>query len=326
MTYDSITNPLADRVTYTCNLDPAFFENLKVDDESLKQHRINAAVRAKNALGEKIALTLSGGVDSQAMIQCFIEAEIEFDIFVLSFVDGLNSQDVDHARLFAKQYGLTISEVELDIISFLTRDNYQMCSKYKCSSPHFSSHYVLYDHIRALGYTGIACGGNAFSLSAEGWGPVLSAAQSNFVEYSKAHSFPVLGNFLGYDPYLAWAIAILTPAFSLPWQISLEPNNNYLGQMHDRYLAKVKGYQNSGFDIIPQETKYTGFEKVKEYFANVYKDGWAFEKKFRHPLEKKYGKAMGVLNLTADQNEILRKLYDECHGTDLAPTSGIAMQ
>lgn len=326
LTYDSITNSLADRVNYTCHLDTKFFEDLKTDEVSLKQYRVNAALRAKQVLGDKIALAFSGGIDSQAMIQCFIEANISFDLFILVFADEMNSQDVEHARLFASKHNLILNEIEIDIISFLTRDSYQIGSEYKCSSPQFASHYIMYDKIREMGYTGICCGGTAFAKNSNGWGPTLSAAQSNFVEYSRIHSFPVLGNFLGYDPYLCWTIALQTPAFTSPWKISLEPNHNYFGQQHLRYLAKVEGYQGAGFDIIPQKTKFNGFEKVKDYFAKLYKDGWAFEKKFRHPLEKKYGKAIGFLNLTEDQNAVLEKLHIDRHGADSLSASGIAVQ
>ena len=325
LTYDSITDSLADRVNYTCNLDPQFFEDLKTDKDSLRQYRVNAALRARNILGDKIALAFSGGIDSQAMIQCFIEAGISFDLFVLIFKDEMNSQDVDHARLFAEKHNLVLNEIEIDIISFLTRDSYQVGENYKCTSPQFASHYVLYDKIREMGYTGICCGGTAFAKSLEGWGPTLSAAQSNFVEYSVKHSFPVLGNFLGYDPYLCWSIALQTPMFSSSWMISLEPNNDYLGQQHLRYAAKVEGYRNTGFDIIPQETKFNGFEKVKEYFSVKYNDGWAFEKKFRYPLERKYGKAIGFLNLSDEQSQVLERLYIQRHGADSFSASRITV-
>lgn len=326
LTYDSITNSFADRVNYTCHLDPAFFETLKDDKQSLKQYRINAALRAKEVLGDKIALAFSGGIDSQAMVQCFLEAGIEFDLFLLTFTNNMNSQDADHARLFAKTHNIALHEIEIDIISFLSRDSYEICSEYKCTSPQFASHYIMYDKIREMGYSGICCGGTAFAKNLEGWGPTLSAAQSNYIEYSKKHSFPVLGNFLGYDPHLCWSIALQTPAFESPWKIDLDPNHNYFGQQHLRYLAKVQGYRDTGFAIIPQETKFNGFEKVKEYFATLYKDGWAFEKKFRHPLEKKYGKALGLLNLTAEQNEVLGRLYLQRHGSNSFAASGIAVQ
>lgn len=326
LTYDSITNSLADRVNYTCHLDTSFFEGLKYDESSLREYRINAALRAKEVLGNKIALAFSGGIDSQAMIQCFIEAGIEFDVFLLTFMDGMNSQDVDHARLFASKHGITLNEIELDIISFLTRQSYEIGSTYKCTSPQFASHYVMYDKIREMNYTGICCGGTAFAKSLEGWGPTLSAAQSNFVEYSKHHSFPVLGNFLGYDPCLCWSIALQTPSFDSSWMISLEPNNDYLGQQHLRYAAKVEGYRNTGFDVIPQETKFNGFEKVKDYFAEKYNDGWAFEKKFRYPLEKKYGKGIGFLNLTTEQLATLERLYSQRHTANIRPSSGVTVK
>ena len=51
-----------------------------------------------------------------------------------------------------------------------------------------------------------------------------------------------------------------------------------------RYLSKVQGYKNAGFDILPQDKKYTGFELVKKELEKTYNDGWSFEKLYRHPL------------------------------------------
>jgi hypothetical protein len=130
----------------------------------------------------------------------------------------------------------------------------------------------------------------------------------NYIEYVRLNQFPIIGNFLGYDPVLCWTIALLTPTHTAPWS-----NTPSASQMVEdtgkRYLAKVHGYTNHGFDIIPQSQKYTGFELVKEYFANKFNDGWTFEKKFRHPLEKQFGNATGELCLTNEQIEILDKLY-----------------
>jgi deoxycytidylate deaminase len=59
-----------------------FFENLKFDAQSLKQYRIDAARLCAETLGDKPALCLSGGIDSQAMVQSWHEAGLEFDTII----------------------------------------------------------------------------------------------------------------------------------------------------------------------------------------------------------------------------------------------------
>jgi hypothetical protein len=41
-----------------------------------------------------------------------------------------------------------------------------------------------------------------------------------------------------------------------------------------------------GYDVIPQEQKYNGFETIKKYYEEMTGDGWAFEYQFRKPIRK----------------------------------------
>lgn len=294
-------------VDFTPHLPNHFFYELKFDSDSLREYRINAAIASAEQLGDKPILCLSGGVDSQAMIQCWIEAGLEFDTAILVFNDGLNSHDVDHARTFCVKHNITPIEININVIQYLIREHYEQAEKYRCSSPHFSTHYKMFDMLRNMGYTGICCGGQAFAKNDTVWGPALSAAQLNYLEYSRINQYPVMGNFLGYDPKLCWSIAILTPPNDFVW--SVNPTESLEAITHKRYVAKVKGYHNQGLKVISQQSKFTGFEKVKEYFTNQYNDGWTFEKKFRYPFEKKFGSApAGSLKLSTEQLEILDSL------------------
>jgi hypothetical protein len=131
--------------------------------------------------------------------------------------------------------------------------------------------------------------------------------------YSNRNQFPVIGNFLGYDPALCWSIALLTPEHDVEWTTR---HSRVLADTNAvRYAAKILGYRNHGFDIIPQENKYTGFELIKDYFAEKFNDGWAFEKMFRLPLQKKFGTAFGDLALSENQTAIIDRLYYKRFGS-----------
>lgn len=306
---------LFDRFTltlpFTTELGESFFRGLKFDSASLLNYRIDAAKSAASVLGDNPILCLSGGIDSQAMIQCWIEAGIKFDVAIGVFENKLNTQDSDHAKLFCEQLGITPITIQLDVVNFLTRENYEYGQKYRCSSPHFNTHYKMFDILRGMGYTGICAGGNTFAKGADGWGATPSAAQMNYVEYARLNEFPVIGNFLGYDPSLCWTIALLTPPHDTVWLSSNSSLSHLENAKASRYNAKVIGYERHGFNIIPQTAKYTGFELVKDYFAEKYNDGWAFEKRFRHPLEKNFSFAAGELMLTDSQLNVIEELYNQ---------------
>lgn len=289
----------------TVNLNIDFFKNLKFSDKDFIKHRINAAHKAKEQLGNNPALCISGGVDSQVMLQCWLEADIKFDAFVLVFKNDLNKMDVDHARLVCNKFGVELNEIEIDIIKFLNYYNYEYALKYNSCSPHFNTHYRLFNILREYQYTGVCCGGDApiKNMFNGKWGGNFTRNPNTFVKYVEQSKFPVIGNFISYYPNLAWTIALNTKPISLPLPegrimtatgVYLNENNRVLSSIdnlhkdtvNQRYLDKCEGYRNIGIDIIPQDQKYTGFENIKTLLENETGDGWEFEKRYRQPIEK----------------------------------------
>ena len=303
---------------FNLEINSRFFNQLKFDADSLRLYRIQAAARCKEMLGARPVLCLSGGVDSQAMIQCWTEAGIEFDVAVLVFDKELNKQDVDHARLYCSQRNITPVEIPLSITRFLATESYDLAVKYKCNSPQFATHYKLFDILRDRGYTGICAGGvYPYYSQREGWKMPHTSATINFVEYSQKNNFPAMGSFLSYSPELAWTLGIL----SIPFIDTFENSRSqeWLNIMNARrYQSKVGAMQLHGFDVIPQSQKYTGFELVKEHFAVREKDGWAFEKNFRHPLESLFRLVDVEFILPARTTETLRKLHSDQLLTNLS--------
>jgi hypothetical protein len=82
------------------------------------------------------------------------------------------------------------------------------------------------------------------------------------------------------------------------------------------YQAKIQGYNTMGYNVIPQEQKYNGFETVKKYYEHMTGDGWAFENQFREPI-KKYAGTYVNRHITVDQeisariNIMKQKIYKE---------------
>lgn len=303
--YDENFTSLTKEIKYKVDLPVEFFENLKFDPQSLKEYRIAAAQTAASLCGDNPVLCLSGGIDSQAMVQCWQEANLKFDVAILVFNNNLNDHDVSVALRYCEQHNIKPIIYELDVIKFLTRESPDYQEKYKCSSPQFATHYKFFDWLREQ-YSGICCGGTALAPGKTNWGPGLSAAQINFTEYAKINDYPVVGNFLGYDPALSWSIAVLTPKHEYDWNWLVDVNLRL--EDVSRYQLKAIGYRRHGFDIMLQEDKFTGFEKAKTYFKELTGDGWAFEKRFRLPWQQKFGSAVGELVLTTEQRNVLDEL------------------
>lgn len=274
---------------FPINLDIDFFNQLSFDETSLKQYRTEAAQHVAESIGSKIALSFSGGIDSQCMVQCFVEAKIDFDIFILRFKNNLNAQDVDHALLYCDKNNLSYTIIDIDVLNFLSMFNYEYAMKYLSASPHFNVHYKLFDLIRKEGYDGVVAGGNTplYTTFLNSWGMNYNKNSQNYINYTNISGFKCQGNFLSFYPKLTWAISLMTePVIDyIPSRSNLSMKERQYWEDY-RYLQKVKGYQRAGFNIIPQSQKYTGFELVKKHLEEKTGDGWTFEKLYRHPIEK----------------------------------------
>lgn len=275
--------------THDCkvNLDSVFFESLKLDKESLKQYRIEAAELVYESIGKKVALCFSGGVDSQCMIQSFLEAGLDFDVYTLRFNNNLNIQDVSSAENYCNKFNIKLNYVDIDILNFLNRHNYEYGVTYKSASPHFNVHYKLFDMMRDRGYDGVVSGGNTpfFSSASNLFISNYTRNNSNHINYTNISGYKCQGNFLSFYPKLAWAIALLSPSLD-----HYKPATNFLQDRifveSMRYTQKIQGYKRVGFNVLPQSQKYTGFELVKDYLKEKTGNGWSFEQLYRYPLQK----------------------------------------
>lgn len=306
-------------------LEANFFDSLKFDISSIKEYRINAVKRLLPMLGSKPALCFSGGIDSQATWQCFNEAGIDIDVYVLVFKDGLNAQDTDHAIKFAERNKIKLNFIEIDILNFLSRENADYSKKYKSLSPHFNTHYKLCDILKSKNYTGFVCGGGTPLLThkVSEWISNYNQNFLNYINYSEVSGILCQGNFLGYDPKLAWAVSILTPIFTYEKYGGFINHSERLLAENQRYKEKIIGYRNAGFDIIPQTTKFTGFELVKDKLETMYGDGWAFEKFYRFPL-KKYVEHIDVkVSLNESIIEKIKDLNLKHTGSSIDAPTGI---
>lgn len=274
---------------FPVNLTTDFFRSLKLDDGSLRDYRIEAARITYESIGNKIALCFSGGADSQCMVQCFVEANIPFDLYILKFKHNLNTQDVDHAIKYCERFKIKYNIIEIDVLAFLNRENHDYGLKYQSPSPHFNTHYKMFDILRSKGYDGVVAGGNAFFYSSvdNQFLPNSNRNCFNYITYSNVTGFKCQGNFLSFYPKLTWAISLLSPPLDYKVNTAIDFNEgDRIYWEYKRYVQKIQGYKRAGFDIIPQSQKFTGFELVKKHLEEKSGDGWTFERLYRHPLEK----------------------------------------
>ena len=284
-----------------------------INDKKLKKWRIEAAKRCHESLGPFPALCFSGGIDSQAMLHCFAEADLEAHVVIFKYNNDLNKHDVDHAKAYCHTFDIPYREIEFDIVSFLTRDNVSMTEQYGGFSPQFNTHYRFIEVLTHMGYTGVCFGGNAPEKHGQEYGKNLEKNQMHWVKCNDKFQIAVQGSFLSFSPELALALAVSTPIIGQELPDNTTDWEEYKKLRHEKYQQKIIGYKRIGFDIMPQPTKYTGFEKVKELFEEQTGDGWAFEKQFRYPLGRLPGTKIDnndyAIDIPIDQKVFLDSIY-----------------
>jgi len=321
---DWITSSIdGNAMVWKLNVAPEEIDSIDPDD--IWKYSIDTVNALLPNLGEKPAVCLSGGVDSQVMVDCFIRAGVSFDIVIMRFFHDLNWHDIKTAIEFCATRKLSYTFIDIDVIEFLSRDLIAFSDKYDVSSPQFATHFKMFEKLQELGYTSAVCGGNTLLNTDDGWVYPTTKEQNDWRSFSERSGFYVMGDFLSYH----WKFSI---AFSCYLEKSIIIDNtkinllsnvtNHDSLVSDRYKVKVSGFMSAGFDIIPQTAKFTGFEEVKEKIKDFDSgDGWAFEKRFRFPLRLKNPTPnVNKFQLSNEQKIALDALYDRCVGSRQSST------
>jgi hypothetical protein len=214
---------------------------------------IQAAVEAVNDIVKNYPppynLFVSGGIDSQAMLYAWKISNHPFNVYTFCYNETYNIHDIKTLFLFCERESIPYTIVDFDYFKFLEEEYDGIAKKYKCSSPQISMHIKM-----ASMFTGT----NVFSGNFLATGSaVLSHAILGIYRYSRTsegkHTIPY---FFLHTPELAYSIHCFK-----------QYNFHQLNELERvGYLRKARVYNLVGFPVIPQEQKFTGFEKFKEHY------------------------------------------------------------
>lgn len=197
-------------------------------------------------------LLASGGVDSQAMIYVWKLSGIPFRVVHYNYL-GLNSHDTEFLIKFCQLYQVDYEIIDFDAVGFITSELLkEYAKKYDCSSPQILT-YIRFNeqHSETTIMSGNFYYGEGLGINYTIFGldRFREKAKSNFVPF-----------FFCSTPSLTFLTKYLTLPNSLP--ITNDGNT-------ETYSRKCEIFNHLGVTVIPQPTKYTGFEKIKELFDNT---------------------------------------------------------
>jgi hypothetical protein len=254
---------------------------------------LNAAIEAVNDIVRNCPppynLFASGGVDSQAMIYAWKKSNHPFNVYTFSYNQTYNFHDIETLFVFCEQEDIPYTIIDIDYFKFLEEEYDAIANKYQCSSPQISMHIKMSSF-----FSEGTCvySGNFLSLR----GAQLTDAILGLYRFSKeSQDKTIIPYFFLNTPELAYSF------------VHYRRNNNSVVKVTEQqstYMSRVIMYNVTGFPVIPQKDKFTGFEKYKEHYDShdyVLKDlkarlRWQnkpshrpFDWLFRYPYEEKFG-------------------------------------
>lgn len=248
--------------TFSKSPDDAFFQT--VAPVTRKPERFRAeSIRAAQEIGEKfqgqpIFVFYSGGIDSEAVVESFRLAGVEFTVVVVVYEDGLNDHDVKNALKYLQAREMT---------NYLTL-NFNILDWIK-SEAALDFAYSL--QTSEIGFTGLldlmrcflpkdACIVMGFDEPY-----IWRTDSSNTWKYIRnerhysLHKFFMLEGRSSVPSFFHWSAELLASFMLEPASLVLT-NGLYNPTIHDWEQIKYSFYWNS--HKLLQRKKYTGYEKI----------------------------------------------------------------
>lgn len=196
-------------------------------------------------------LFLSGGIDSQAMVLAWKRSKVPFSVIHYSYSGSMNDEDTTSAKNFCATHDIPLSIKTFNALEFIISPRLAIEAKrYTTISPQILSYIQLVKQH-----------------------PDTCIFGGNFLEPANCSlNYTILGldRFANKDKYNFIPFFFQsTPqlAYSFIKKYILMSKNHH--SQYENYDIKIKTYKESGFDVIPQSSKLSGFEKIKESFDNA---------------------------------------------------------
>ena len=244
---------------------------------------LDAGIHAVNYIVENYpppyTLMSSGGVDSQAMIWAWHKSGKEFTVLSARYNQNLNFHDLKTLEEFSLLHQIPVNFLDFDLLEFLEKEHDNWANMYVCSSPQICTYIKLASLVKS--------GTKIFSGNYITYNNVdLNYAILGIKRYAEITNTPIVPFFFLSTPELAYSF-----------------RDVFLDEAQEGYKNKVQCYQKNGYPVIAQDSKYTGFEKVKDYYDQNFKhlltvkhklmvssnpSRRVFDLLLRHPYERKF--------------------------------------
>ena len=222
--------------------------NIKITNRDFISIAIDFINKIVNEYPEPYYLMASGGVDTQAMIYCWLQAKKKFRILSYYYNEIYNQHDLKTLNEFASNFDLDVEYRNFDLINFLDTDLMKYALEYQTTSPQMCAFMSICDKITD---GTIIFSGNLLELNS----PSLNYTILGMDRYAKKRK-NMIPFFFQHDSELACSL--------FPHLIK----NKILMFSYQKKVDIYKKFCN--VPVIAQETKYSGYEQIKNLYDTRY--------------------------------------------------------
>lgn len=192
-------------------------------------------------------ILVTGGLDSQVVLYSWKLFGDNYIPTSIRYNNDFNKHDLVSLEEFSKILDINIEYVNFDVLSFFK--NYKsFANQFRCVSPHFAVH-LAFSHL----FDGtVILSGDRLQLNS------ANITWENMCLYQARSYRSIVPYFLLHTPQIAYSM-YHNPVFLSSASSKVNFSQNYL-----KYLI----YKQDGIPVICPKDKFTGFEKIKEYFDN----------------------------------------------------------
>lgn len=223
-------------------------------------HKIEPLVAALSAIKDitdkyppPYTLMLSGGVDSQAMLYAWIQSGIKFNICSVTYNSIFNYHDLKNLIKVMNLLKIKINFIDIDALSFFENELKNYALKYECTSPQICLYMKFSEKIKE---GTVIFSGNFLEIAR----PSINYTIFGLHRYALKTNKNLIPFFFLQTPELAYSL--------MPYY-KINTEKYYLGILN-LYEIKVNSLKEGGFPVIPQKTRFSGFEVIKDYFDSNY--------------------------------------------------------
>jgi hypothetical protein len=220
------------------------FSEIKISSRPIVDVATETIKRISEEYPEPYYLMASGGVDSQSMIWLWENSGVPYKVISFKYIHDdviYNSHDLDQLDEFSVKNNIPVTYKYFDPINFFENELLSYATKFHCTSPQICTHMKLSENLSdgTVIFSGEFGGHNIYTYTIFGL--------KRYTDISKRCVVPF---FYLHDAELAGVIKRCDAATTID----------------SGYLHKVASIHNAGIPVIPQIQKYTGFEKIKDFY------------------------------------------------------------